>query len=267
MVHVHSPLTINYLPLAAASGGFDALAVNFHANIALARTPISINNVAITQLSHPLTSCRIYYSNIKLANDVATKYITENRAKQIIYERIIFTTTNNIATSGVEQKTICASVKYPVGLLCVPLISKSGTGGAIAAATGFAQYESPFDTCPATAAPINLSNMIVQLGGTSITGIAMNYSFENFMQQVCLAESITSADMGLSVGLMNQSFWENNRYYWFDLARSRDADKVTGRDLTISFTNSSNVPIDCLYYVIYLDKFTLDVETGIVDKV
>ena len=98
---------------------------------------------------------------------------------------------------GVEQKTICASVKYPVGLLCVPLISKSGTGGAIAAATGFAQYESPFDTCPATAAPINLSNMIVQLGGTSITGIAMNYSFENFMQQVCLAESITSADMGL----------------------------------------------------------------------
>ena len=62
------PFTINYLPLAAASGGFDALAVNLHANIALARSPLSINNVAITQLQHPLTSCRIYYSNIKLAN-------------------------------------------------------------------------------------------------------------------------------------------------------------------------------------------------------
>ena len=261
------PFTINYLPLAAAGGGFDALALNFHANISIASSPISINNVAITQLKHPLTSCRIYYSNIKLANDVATKYVTENRAKQVIYERIIFTTTNNISTTGTEQKTLCASVKYPVGLLCVPLISKGGVGGAITAAMGFSQYESPFDTCPATSAPINLSNIIVQLGGTSVTGIAMNYGFENFMQQVCLAESVTSADMGLSVGLINQSFWENNRYYWFDLARSRDADKVVGRDLTISFTNSSNVPIDCLYYIIYLDKFTVDVETGVVEKV
>ena len=260
------PFTINYLPLAAASGGFDALALVLHANIALTKSPSAINNVTSNAVSHPLTSCRIYYSNIKLANDVATKYITENRAKQILYERIIFASTNGIGASGTEQKTICASVKYPVGLLCVPFISKASTGGTITAAMGFSQYESPFDTAPATTAPINLSNIIVQLGGTSVTGIAMNYGFENFMQQVCLAESVTSADMGLSVGLINQNYWENNRYYWFDLARSRDADKVIGRDLTISFTNSSNVPIDCLYYVVYLDKLTLDVETGIVEK-
>ena len=168
------PFTINYLPLLAAAGGFNIAALNLHANIAIARTPVSINNVAVAQVSHPLTSCQIYYSNIKLANDVATKYITENRAKQVIYERVIFTTTNAIGTSGLEQKTLCASVKYPIGLLCVPLISKASTGGAIAAKLGFAQYESPWDTCPATAAPINLTNIIVNLGGTSVTGVAMN---------------------------------------------------------------------------------------------
>jgi hypothetical protein len=261
------PFTLNWLPLAAAAGGFNAAAVSLHACISLVKPATSINNVAITQVSHPLSSCRIYYSNIKLANDIATKYVTENRAKQVIYERIIFSSDNNIGVGGTQQKTICASVKYPIGLLCVPLLSKSGTGGAITAALGFSQYESPWDTCPATVAPIALTNVIVQLGGTSVTGTAMNYSFENFMQQVAIAESLTSADAGLSVGLINQAFWESNRYYWFDLSRSRDADKVTGRDLTISYTNSSNVPIDCLYYVAYLDKMTIDVETGIVEKI
>ena len=48
------------------------------------------NNVAITQLSHPLSSCRIYYSNIKLANDIATKYVTENRAKQAFMNVLYF---------------------------------------------------------------------------------------------------------------------------------------------------------------------------------
>ena len=261
------PFTINYLPLVAASGGFNIAALRLDACISLVKPANSINNVAITQVAHPLSSCRIYYSNIKLANDIATKYVTENRAKQVIYERIIFSSDNNIGSTNTAQKTICASVKYPIGLLCVPLISKSSTGGPITTALGFSQYESPWDTCPATAAPIALTNIIVQLGGTSVTGTAMNYSFENFMQQVAIAESLTSADAGLSVGLINQAFWESNRYYWFDLSRSREADKVVGRDLTISYTNSSNVPIDCLYYVVYLDKMTIDIETGVCEKV
>ena len=87
---------------------------------------------------------------------------------------------------------------------------------------------------------------------------------ENFLQQVSLAETITSSDIGLNVGLVNQEYWESNRVYYVDLARSRDIDKTVSRELIVKVKNSSNVPIDCLIFAVYLEKFNIDVVTGVV---
>jgi hypothetical protein len=38
------------------------------------------------------------------------------------------------------------------------------------------------------------------------------------------------------------------------------------RNLTVSFQNNTNVPISLLVFTVYLDKFVIDVETGIVKK-
>ena len=84
------------------------------------------------------------------------------------------------------------------------------------------------------------------------------------MEQVSMAESLTSADIGISTGLINQSWWEQNRCYYVDLARGRQADKDTMRNLCITFNNNSNVPINIIGFTLYLDKFVIDVETGIV---
>jgi hypothetical protein len=92
------------------------------------------------------------------------------------------------------------------------------------------------------------------------------YTYESFLEQVALAETLTGSDLGMSVGLINQSFWESNRVYWVDLARDRDADKASMRNLSISFNNNTNASITLMVYTVYLDSLTLDVETGIIRR-
>ena len=47
---------------------------------------------------------------------------------------------------------------------------------------------------------------------------------------------------------------------------SNIADKLQPRNINVSFTNNSNVPIDVIIFAFYSDQLTIDVETGIVTK-
>ncbi len=47
-----------------------------------------------------------------------------------------------------------------------------------------------------------------------------------------------------------------------DLARSRDVDKDTPRELTVIARNNTAVRLDSLMFLVYLDKFNIDVVTG-----
>jgi hypothetical protein len=262
------PFTVNLLTGALAAGGFsDNGATLLTAGLYIAKPPASFSgggtSVAITQVNSPMSACQLYYSNVKLDLTSESEYINANRAKQIIYEKIYFASVNNVASTGLVDKTITASIKNPIGIVIIPFVSKAGTGNSIGAtALGFAQYESPWDTAPSTSAPLSLTGLSVSLGGKKVANEVLNYSFENFLHQVSLAETIASSDIGLNVGLVNQEFWESNRVYYMDLARSREVDKDTPRELTFKCTNNSLVPIDVLIFAVYLEKFSIDVVTG-----
>ena len=78
-----------------------------------------------------------------------------------------------------------------------------------------------------------MTDISVSLGGKKIANEVLNYIYENFLHQVSLAETLTSTDIGLNCGLINQEFWENGyRVYYMDRVRSRDVDKDTPRELT-----------------------------------
>jgi hypothetical protein len=251
------PLTVNHIFGDDAAGGFasDAAATLLTAGLYIAKPPSSFSaggvSVAITsQINSPMSACQLYYSNVKLDLTSESEYINANRAKQIIYEKIYFASVSNIAPTGLVDKTITSSITNPIGLVIVPFVSKSGATGSLSAggALGFAQYESPWDTAPSTSAPISLTNLSVSLGGKKVANEVLNYTFENFLHQVSLAETIASSDIGLNVGLVNQEYWESNRVYYMDLARSREVDKDTPRELTFKCTNNSLVPIDVLIF-------------------
>ena len=262
------PITVNYLNNTSALGGFATLADTITAGLYIGSPPTTFNGggaytIAISQQSNSLTQCRLYYSNVKIDPNTEDQYINANRSKQIIYEKIIFASVLNVPSGGLLDKTISSSILNPIGLIMVPFVSKAGTSTLLSAALGFAQYESPWDTAPATNGPLSLTDISVSLGGKKIANEVLNYTYENFLHQVSLAETLTSTDIGLNCGLINQEFWENGfRVYYMDLARSRDVDKDTPRELTVKAKNNTAVPLDCLMFLVYLDTFNIDVVTG-----
>ena len=89
---------------------------------------------------------------------------------------------------------------------------------------------------------------------------------ENFIEQVNLAEQLTSSDFGVSTDLISQGYWESSKWYFVNLERGNIADKLQPRNINVSFTNNSNVAIDVIIFLFYSDQLTIDVETGIVTK-
>jgi len=264
------PFTVNLLTGDDTTlGGFAATTDTIIAGLYISRPPSSFTggsalSVAITSLSSPLTQCLLYHSNIKLDNAADTEYANANRAKKIVYEKILYANSTGITIGGQIDKIITSSIKNPIAVVIIPYLAKNLSGGAISTALPFSQFESPYDTAPATGAPLSITNISITLGGIKVANEVLNYTFENFLHQVALAETITSSDIGLNVGLINQEYWESNRVYYMDLARSRDIDKTVSRELIVKGKNSSNVPIDCLIFAVYLEEFNIDVVTGVV---
>jgi hypothetical protein len=91
-------------------------------------------------------------------------------------------------------------------------------------------------------------------------------TYEHFLQQVNLAEQLTSSDFGVSTGLISQGYWEMSKWYFVNVERGNIADKLQPRNINVSFSNNSNVPIDVIIFTFYSDQLTIDVETGIVTK-
>ena len=236
------------------------------------RIPSVAGTVAMPAVAHAsLPSCRCYYSLVKLEPSRALAYIEENRAKQVVYENILFNQYNAIPAGGTFSQLVQSGIKNPLGICMIPLISGTTvvnlTGPVtLAGVSSGEQFQSPYDMCPGTFAPISLTNLQVALGGVNMLQSSLFYTWENFLEQVALAESLTSTDMGIGTGLISQSWWDVNRVYYVDLARGREADKASMRNLTVSFKNNSLVPITLMVFTIYLDKITLDVETGAVRK-
>jgi hypothetical protein len=262
------PLTVNLLPVATADGGIPLTTDTIIAGLYIGKPPSTFSGggtltVATTGVTaNPLTQCVLYHSNIKLDGQSDTEYANANRSKKVIYEKILYANSLSISIGSQIDKIITSSIKNPIAVVIIPFVAKNVANGALTTALPFVQYESPYDTAPSTSAPLSITNISVSLGGIKVANEVLNYTYENFLQQVSLAETITSSDIGLNVGLVNQEYWESNRVYYVDLARSRDIDKTVSRELIVRGKNSSNVPIDCLIFAVYLDEFNIDVVTG-----
>ena len=65
----------------------------------------------------------------------------------------------------------------------------------------------PYRHC--TTFPVSLTNLQVSVGGQNVLQSTIQYGYEHFLEQVNLAEQLTSSDFGIATGLINQSYWEN----------------------------------------------------------
>jgi hypothetical protein len=73
-------------------------------------------------------------------------------------------------------------------------------------------------------------------------------SYEIFLQQINLAEQLTSSDFGVSTDLISHGYWEASKWYFVNVELGNIADKLQPRNINVSFTNNSNVPIDVIIF-------------------
>jgi hypothetical protein len=121
-------------------------------------------------------------------------------------------------------------------------------------------------TCSCTTSPVSLSNLQVSVGGRNNLQSTLQYGYEQFLEQVNLCEQLTSSDFGVATGLFNQNYWDNSKWYYVNLERGNAADNVHGRNINVSFTNNSNVPIEVMISIFCSDEIVIDVKTGLITR-
>lgn len=214
----------------------------------------SFANVPSSQMG----ACRYYYNSITIQPSLALDYISSNSAKSVIYDNVLYNTFVGIASGGNFSQLIQSGVSNIKAVVLLPLVAAS--------VTGFSAYKSPFDTCGgASGHPISLTNLQVAVGGVNQLSTSLNFTWENFVQQVSKFNKSSSSEYGIESGLISQQFWNNNRFYIVNV-RSTEDDLTTPRNVVISFFNNSAVAIDVLCFVVYEDKLTINVSTGMITK-
>ena len=159
------PFTLNYIPDTSANGGIPATTTYIVAGAFIGKPPATALqgiNLQSSGAGNSLSACRIYYSQIQVNPQKALAYVEENRNKKVVYRTILTNQYNNTGATNNFNQLINSGVVHPTGILICPFISSSET-------TGFKDYQwkSPFDSCPATTAPISLTNLQVSVGGVN----------------------------------------------------------------------------------------------------
>lgn len=266
------PFVINHmdlLPALSANGGNQ---FKITAGLFIKQSqPVTINGInANWSNTSNLQTCRLYYSQQLLDPRDAEIYVEKNRSKSVVFRTMIFNQDANIGTGTNFSRLLNAGIKNPIGLLIVPLIAKGLYNNGVnsnAVANNFSQYQSPFDTCPATTNCLSLIDVNASIGGVNVRQAVMSYNYENFLEEIINVDSLTSTDWGISNGLLNQDYWENAfRCYYLALDRSNPADKKLGRSLSVSFINNSNCAIDVMYFIFYNKEIFVDVQTGLISE-
>jgi hypothetical protein len=201
-------------------------------------TSFAAINLAANVIVHPLPNCRLYYSEVTVEPQKSIDYVQRNRKKKVIYRSFVTNSYNDISVGSSFNDLVNSGIVHPTAVLICPFIGAVANSG-----FGDFQWKSPFDTCPATSAPLSLINLQVAVGGKNFlqSTLHMTYENENFLQQTTLAEQSTSSDFGVSTGLINRGYWEASKWYFVNVERGNIADKLQPRNINVSFTNNSRV--------------------------
>ena len=148
-------------------------------------------------MQHPLANCRLYYSQVTVDPRKSIDHVQRNRNKKVIYRSFVTNSYTNITTGSSFNALVNSGIVHPTAVLICPFIgATTGTNSGF----GDFQWKSPFDTCPATMSPLSLINLQVGAGGQNVLNSTLNMAYENLLQQVNLAEQLTSSDFGVSTG-------------------------------------------------------------------
>ena len=220
-------------------------------------------------ITSAINSTRFYYSSILLDPVKASDYLSSQQSKTVISKEFLFNTYTGIQAGANYSQLVQSGVKNIVAVLILPFISSTQNSfnniDATQIITGFSQYQSCFD--PAGGAgctsPLSLINLQVAVGGVNQLMTTYTYSFQTWLQEIVKYNKSSATEYGVESGLLDFNFWNMNKLYMVNV-RSAEDDASTPRNVTVSFINNSNAPMDVIIYTIYEQEIVVNCATGAV---
>lgn len=254
------PIMINNLGTCAGGGSYGAGAFSqltggfFIGSAPNYNYPIAGGTVNFNGLSCQIRNTRYYYSSILLDSLKYADYLASNQSKTIVSKCFLYNNYNNITPQTSWSQLIQSGVKNIRAIMVIPLVSS--------VINSFSQYSSPFDPCGGCGgAPLSLTNFNVSVGGVQQLSSNLNFTYENFVEQISIYNKSTHDTYGIESGLISYEWWLNNRIYLCNIRSTAD-DDLSNRNIVVQFNNNNNVAIDVLFYTLYDEEWVCNVATG-----
>jgi hypothetical protein len=208
-----------------------------------------------TQLSHPLTSVRLYCPLYTFSPIGEQSYLSMNKTKVVTY-RDIFNYRVPAQPTGTQfNQLLTNGIVNPKSILILPFFSTTGNAG------GFSPYQSVFSTAPATTSPLAaIGDFNIQLAGVNVFQINESYDWQNFLDETqhvhCLNGGLVT---GLTSGLVTEYDWQNSyRYYTVNLARRLASEDQVPKSIMLLGKNYSQLSVEYIIFVETERSITLD---------
>ena len=134
---------------------------------------------------------------------------------------------------------------------------------------GYSPMLSPFSSAPGTCLPYaRVSQFQIQLNGSNVFDNAINYSIENFYEQVRSSLSINGGSLnsvGLTSGSLSKTDYERGYgYIYVNLAHQESSAKDgMNKAVQLIFTNNSNITCDYFIVLCQEKNISINVSSGV----
>lgn len=212
-----------------------------------------------------LPQCRLYCPSYKI-NPSFNELIIKNRIKTIRYndwyQQPILGVVNGSSFSNVLT-TAQANVQQ---LVILPFQS---SGTSLFSTFGGSQFQSCFDTAPATTMPggmLAFQNFNVSVSGENVFTQNQNYGYDNWLQEVLKVGLSAGLNKELSSGLWDKTTWEWSPFIVVDISRRAESVDKSYQSVVVSGTNNSGVSVDYYCFISFQKEIEIDVITGAVKR-
>jgi hypothetical protein len=216
-------------------------------------TPGSINFGGVP--ASQINNTRYYYSSILIDSLKYADYLASNQSKTIVSKSFLYNNFTGITAGSSWSQLVQSGVKNIRAVMVIPLLASS--------INNFSQYQSPFDPCGGSACggPFSLINFNVSVGGVQQLSTNLNYTFEDFVEQISIFNKSSNNEYGVESGLISYEHWLSNRFYLVNVRSTAD-DDLSPRNIVVQLTNNNLTPIDVIIYTLYEEEHVTNVATG-----
>jgi hypothetical protein len=245
-------------PIGVGQGLNVGTASELELSIAIARNSI---NKAGSTFTHPtISSCRFYACMYDMTPQAEQMYLSKLSTKVIKYNDFLSFQTQNIPPMGNFTQVLTNSIARGRKLIGVPILSENYAGSA----GNISPLASPFSTSPCTTARNAITNFNVLVSGSNLYQSNLNYTFEQFQNELRKEGINGGSSIGMSSGLISQNDFENGyRFIVADLSRTpSEATDNVSKSIQVIGTNTGDKPITIYWFLVFERSVEIDVQTG-----